>query len=205
MSVNRRSYTRKFVGLVGSTMLLILVLVIWNHHVKARAGQSEIRQVESHDVGSQMVNYTKQGRYDDAIQIGLQSLQNQPSDEIIYEGIATVCLIRAQKDSQQREKWVETAVSYAEKALALNSKDKDVAGVHLFQDARSFEVAGDLSTILRCSYYERARKLLENRAPLLQGDQLTLEGRVFPLAPLRKENERTLADVKAKAAKAACK
>jgi hypothetical protein len=46
---------------------------------------------------------------------------------------------------------------------------------------RSFEVAGDLSTSGRCAYYERARKLLEDRVPLLQGDQLTLVGRITPL------------------------
>jgi hypothetical protein len=96
------------------------------------------------------------------------------------------------------------AVSYAEKSLSLNSKEKDVAGVHLFQDARSFVVAADLSTNGRCGYYERARKILEGRVPLLQGDQITLEGRSYPLATLRRENDRILAGVKEKAVKAGC-
>ena len=115
-------------------------------------------------------------------------------------------LIRAQKDNaSQREQWLGKGVSYVEKALSLNSKDKDVAGVHLLLDAQSFEVAGDLSAEKRCTYYERARKLLEDRVSLLQGDQITLAGKTFPLEPLRKENDKVLAGVKDKAAKAGCR
>ena len=96
------------------------------------------------------------------------------------------------------------AVFYTEKALSLNSS-RDVAGVHLLQDARGFEVAGDLSTAERRAYYDRAKKILEGRVPLLQGDQITLEGRAFPLAPLRKENDKRLEEAHAKSAKASCK
>ena len=170
--------------------------LVWVYRVKAHG--------KSHDFGTQMVNYTQQGRYDDAIQVGLHALQNGPGDESVYLGIAVVYFIRAQKDADRRQEWVTLGVSYVEKSIALNSKDKDVAGVNLFQDARSFEVAGDLSTSGRCGYYERARKILENRTPLLQADQVTLEGRSYPLAPLRKENDKILAGVKEKAAKAGC-
>ena len=180
--------------------------LVWEYRVKARGkSQFAITQAESHDFGSQMVNYTKQGRYEDAIQVGIHALQNQPSDESVYQQIAVVYFIRAQKDSDRRQEWVTTAVSYVEKSLSLNSKDRDVAGVHLFQDARSFEVAGDLSTSGRCAYYDRAQKLLEDRVPPLEGDQLTLEGRTYPLAPLRKENDKILTSVKGKAANAGCK
>jgi hypothetical protein len=131
-------------------------------------------------------------------------LQNKPSDEIVYQQIAAVYFIRAQKDSDRRQEWVTRGVSFVEKSLSLNSKDRDVAGVHLFQDARGFEPAGDLSTSGRCGYCERARKLLENRVLLLQGDQVTVEGRSYPLAPLRKENDKILAGVKGKATNAGC-
>jgi tetratricopeptide (TPR) repeat protein len=157
------------------------------------------------DVGSQMNSYVKQGRYEDAIQVGLQSLKNAPSDELIYEGIATVYLLRARKEPDQAEQWVSKAVSSTDKALSLNSKDSDVAGVHLLQDAQSFEVAGDLSSAQRCAYYERAKKILESRVPLLQGDHITLEGRAFPLAPLRKENDRKLEEVRVKSVAANCR
>jgi hypothetical protein len=205
MQTNSQRFPRRIVGVL-LVALFATALLAWDHRVKAR-GKSHFTntQLESHDFGSQMVNFTKQGRYEDAIQVGLHALQNQPSDEIIYQGIAVVYFVRAQKDSDRRQEWVTTAVSYIEKSLSLNSKERDVAGVHLFQDAQSLEVAGDLSTMGRCAYYERARKLLEDRVPLLQGDQLTLDGRAYPLAPLRKENDKTLAEVKGKAANAGCK
>src|SRR6266478_3804050 len=175
MSLDRHSYKWLIVGLVASIALVAPVLIFWNHHVKARASRSGVRQVESHDFGSRMVDYIKKGRYDDAVRVGLQSLQK-----------------------------VAMAVSNIEKALSLNSRDKDVAGVHLFLDAQSFKVAGDLSTTGRCVYYQRATQLLEDRVPLLEGDQLTLEGKAYPLAPLRKENERTLAEVKGRATNTGC-
>jgi hypothetical protein len=59
-------------------------------------------------------------------------------------------------------------------------------------------MSGDLSASDRCAHYEKALELLEARAPLLQGDHLTLEGKVFPLDPPRKENEKVLAEVKEK-------
>jgi hypothetical protein len=206
MPLDHRNNTRWIVVLVGPIMLVAAVLVLWHHRVNASTNsQSSAQSVESHDGGSQMADYLKRGRYDDAVQVGLRLLKNQPSDEIIYHAIAVVYLTRAGQDPDQREQWVGQAVSNVDKALSLNSRETDVAGVHLFLHARSFEVAGDLSMSARCNYYGRARKLLEDRLPLLQGDQITLENKVFPLEPLRKENERTLDDVKGKAAKAGCK
>jgi hypothetical protein len=191
---------------LGIAASILAMLFFGDHYIKIHAnGQSGTAESEPRDPVSRMVKYTKEGRYDDAIQLGLQSIQNEPSDEALYQQIAIIYLIRANKEPGQREQWVVKAVSYIEKSLLLNSMDKDAAGVHLFQDARSFELAGDLSTTGRCVYYGRARKLLEDRIPLLQGDHLTLEGRSFPLGPLRKENEKALSGVKEKATKAGCK
>lgn len=188
----------------------ILSLPVVAFAVKAAPAPLEVRCSQSasdktHNGISQMADYTKQGRYEEAVQLGLELLKNDPSDEIIYQQIADVYLIRAQNERDQRELWVTKAVSYVEKSLSFNSRDRDVAGVHLFQDARSFESAGDLSADKRCTYYDRARKLLEDRAPRLQGDQVTVAGKTFPLEPLRKENDKVLAGVKGKATKAGCK
>jgi hypothetical protein len=160
--------------------------------------------VLAQDIGSEIVKKAEQGRFDEAVQVGLQALVNEPSDEFIYEQIADVYLIRAGKEAYQKEQWVLKAVFYTEKALSLNSKDKDAGGLHLLQEARSFEVAGDFGTAKRCTYYDRARRVLESRVPLLQGDQIVVEGKAFPLAPLRKENEKRLAEVGAKVANAVC-
>jgi tetratricopeptide (TPR) repeat protein len=185
--------------------LVATVAMAWEGHLRTpRRGQSTSLSGQSDRI-SQMAAYTAQGRYDDAVRLGLELLKNDPKDEIVYQQIADVYLIRATNDHDQREKWVGIAVSYVERALTFNSRARDTAGVHLFQDARSFELAGDLSVDKKCTYYDRARKLLEDRVPLLQGDQITLAGRTFPLEPLRKENDRVLAGVKDKASKAGCR
>src|SRR3974377_2276338 len=177
----------------------------WGLHLGKRGNNQSAPASERHNDISQMTSYTKEGRYDDAVQLGLELLKNDPTDEIVYQQRADGDLIRAQKDYDQREEWVAKAVSYVDKSLSFNSRDRDTAGVHLFQDARSFESAGDLSADKKCVYYERARKLLMDRVPLLEGDQITLAGKTFPLEPLRKENNKVLAGVKDKATKAGCK
>ncbi len=192
-------------------LIFAVVIVFWYYRWYYRfgmrnPGQVAVTYVGSHDVGSQMANYIKEGRYDDAVRFARQSLQNRASDTFIYQEIATTYLVRAQKDDpSQRDQWVANAVSYADKALSVYSKSERNAGVQLLETARTFEIAGDLSTTERCAHYERAANLLEDRGPLLQGDQLALKGRTFPLAPLRKENERIVAEVQEKAAKAGCK
>jgi tetratricopeptide (TPR) repeat protein len=50
-------------------------------------------QTRPDDFGSQMVDYAKQGRYDDAIQVGIKALENKPTDEVVYQQIAIVYLI----------------------------------------------------------------------------------------------------------------
>lgn len=195
--------TKKIVSLLWRVTAVVTVIAI----IAALALRSicTSAQVEDRDFGSKMVKYVQQGRFDEAIQVGLQSLKNQPDDEIVYQQLADVYLIRAEKDANQRQQWLSKAVSYTEKALSLNSKDRDPAGVHVLQDARSFETIADLSTDSRCTYYDRARKLLEGRIPLLQGDHLILDGKTFPLVPLREENARRLDEVQAKRAKVGCK
>lgn len=190
--------------LVHVAILLIIPVLLHGQQTPVPEKPATGNRLLLHNVGPQMVKYTKEGRYDEAIQTGLQSLTNESSDEIIYEGIATVYLVRAEKESDKRELWVDNAISYTKKALALNSKEQDAAGVHLFQDARAFEVAGDLSTTKKCTYYSCARKILMDRIPLLQGEQLIVEGKPYPLAPLRNENGKRLAEVNAKVAHAGC-
>lgn len=66
-------------------------------------GRAVTAQGESQDFGSKVVEYTKQGRFDDAIQVCLQALQNGPSDEGVYQQMAVVYLIRAGKEPDKRD------------------------------------------------------------------------------------------------------
>ncbi|HEY6385108.1 MAG TPA: hypothetical protein VIX91_05430 [Candidatus Acidoferrum sp.] len=183
-------------AIVSISALIVAAIIRRGIHTSAQGG--------SGDFGSQMIRLVKQGRFDDAIQVGLHSLQNDPSDELVYQQIADTYLVRASKDADQRQQWLAKAVSYIDKSLSLNSKDRDAAGVHLLQDALGLETVGSLSQTSRCIYYDRARKLLEDRVSLLQGDHLLLDGKTYPLAPLREENEKRLAEVLANRAKAGC-
>ena len=185
--------------------LVAAVVLAWALLLGDDNKQTASNSEHTHNEISQMTSYTKQGRYDDAVHLGLDLLKNDPTDEIVYQQIADVYLARAQNDHNQREEWVTNAISYVEKALSFNSKDRDTAGVYLLQDARAFESAGDLSIDKKCDYYDKARKLLEDRVSRLQGDQVTLAGRTFPLEPLRKENDKALVGVKSKATSAGCR
>lgn len=196
MSKTKLSFWRTMI--LAAVVIFCVLLIIRNRYHSSA-------QIESHDFASKMAKKTKQGRFDEAIQIGLRALQNQSSDELVYQQIADVYLVRAGKEPDHKEEWVSQAVFYTEKSLSLNSSAKDAAGVHLLQDAMVFEAAGDLSPARRCAHYKRAEKILESRAPLLRGDEITLEGRTFQLAPLRKENDKRLEEVHEKSAKAGCK
>jgi hypothetical protein len=54
-------------------------------------------------------------------------------------------------------------------------------------------------------YYGRAVKAFEEEAPLIQADNVTVDGKTFSLAPFRQENEKALEEVRGKFAKAGCK
>jgi hypothetical protein len=204
--MNSRNHARQLITFIGVLIIAGIVFVSWHQWAATHADdQAAANSGDSRDAGSRMTKYVKEGRYDDAIHIGLGSLRNQPSDEFFYNQIAVVYFVRAEKDRDRREQWVASAVSYTEQALALNSKSKDVAGILLFQEGRSFGLAGDLSSMKRCTHYGRALFLIQQREGLLQGKQVTVDGTAYPLAPMRKENEKILMDIKAKAANAGCK
>ena len=123
----------------GTFLILVIAISVtlaWDLYVVISGKQASSGQ--RNDNISQMTTYTKEGRYDNAVRLGLQLLKHDPTDEIVYQQIADVYLIRAKNDPVQRQDWVAKAISYIEKSLSFNSKERDIAGVHLFQDARSF-------------------------------------------------------------------
>jgi hypothetical protein len=83
----------------------------------------------------------------------------------------------------KREGFVSEAVSYANKALALNPANEDTAGVHLFQIAGTFEAGWRVVKATGClRLYQQATKLLESRTALLKGNRLVSKGKVIPVA-----------------------
>lgn len=164
----------------------------------------------------QMDEYALQGRYDEAVQAGRKALRKEPADSLVYQGIAGLYLFRAQKEPSQRERWVATSITFAEKAL-LADRDNPINGVEC---AKYFANAGDLSAAKHCSYNLRALELTRRVASLLNSDhfmigrdviavdrqrgEFTAFGKVYPIAAIQKENNSLSAAVEKKIAYAHC-
>jgi tetratricopeptide (TPR) repeat protein len=160
------------------------------------------------DFGAVMIRDTSQGRYEEAVQVGLKALRNQPHDAFVYVQIAGVYLIRADRESAQRERWIEAAIGYIDKALAVaTGNDAAHRATVLSQAAAAFEVAGGVSTPQRCVAYERAVKLFEEALAILAGvDSVDAgEGRQMSLRPLRQDDQDKLSQVREKIASAGCR
>jgi len=154
-----------------------------------------------------MTRYNQEGRHDDAIRVAQAWLKNHPEDPLhgagFYEQIAITYLIKASKDTARKDEWIQQAVTYYDKDLAVHQKN-DV-DLELYTVGRGFESAGDLSTNSNCLYYGRAVNAFEEEIPFIQGDSYTAYGKTTLLAPVRRENEKALERVKAKLDKSNCK
>lgn len=157
-------------------------------------------------VGAKVAEYAQQGRYDDAVHAGLDSLQGTPSDSFILRQVATVYVIRTGRNpkSDSRQEWLRQAVAYTDKALSMGADPKDVSA--LYQSARIFEEVGDLSSSDKCSSYSRALKLAQGWIDsLATTDNISFDGKIFPTAPLRQQGEMMKDRVKKKSMVSACK
>lgn len=184
------------VTLVGaSSILTAFFLLIASEHVGAQH-QAEGRT----DVITKMAEYTKEGHYEESIQTGLNALENKPSDGVILRQIAIIYLIRADKDHEHTEQWVNQAINFADKSLKINP----IIGVGRYETARIFEHSGDLSKVDKCLLYRRALKTLAEWSSTLKGENLTVDERSFPTGPLRKEADTTKSRIEGKRAQSHC-
>ena len=154
-----------------------------------------------------MADYTQRGHLDKSIRVGEDWLKKHPEEApkagTVFQQIALVYLMKASKSTTHKEEIVSQAVSYLDKALSVATR-KDI-NLGLYEIGRGFEVAGDLSIPSKCVYHNRAVKAFEEQAPLLQAESVTASGRTFPLASVRRENEKALSSSKAKLAAANCR
>jgi hypothetical protein len=209
------NYRNRLCLFLGLAIFVLIVGAFELRHLFSVVAQD--KYTTTTDYGSQMIQYTKEGRYDDAVQTGLRALRNGPSDAGVYEQIVVVHLIRAQKDSTQRERWILQSISYVEKAL---SADPDNP-VNVRDIAFDLEKAGDLSGQRSCQYYGRALDLSKRVAVLLESDHITAGGQTYPIdpaqknfvadghifriEPLQKANEKLSGNLKTKMMNAACR
>jgi len=154
-----------------------------------------------------MTEYSKQGRYDDAIRLAQEWLIEHPDDASeagrFYQQIAMTYLTKASKDTAHKDEWIKQTVDYFDRDLSVHQKTN--ADIELYIVGRGFETAGQLSTANGCEYYGRAVKAFEEETPYIQGDDFTPYGEAVELASIREANKKALERVKAELAEAGCK
>jgi hypothetical protein len=165
--------------------ILAIVLVVGDFELRrAIFGATQVENKQATDYGSKMIQSVKDARYDDAIAIGLAALRKRPNDASVYQQIAVVYLIRAEKDSAGRQQWLLEAASYIDKALNADFTNP----INIRDLGSDLEKIGDLSTDdARCQDYRRALDLSKRAAKLLEGDHITLGGQAYPVDPVRKD------------------
>jgi len=128
------------------------------------------------------VKLEQEGRYDEAIQAVLERTKEGPFEAGADAEVAQIYLRRAKADPQNREKWMQQAAAYLERAANLGSKDPFV----LESAMDGFNTLGD-SSEMSCPYYEKAVGFGESALALLQGSTITIEGhpRSYPTQPIK--------------------
>ena len=131
-----------------------------------------------------VIEDAKHGRYDDAISEALARVHDEHKDYMQYNEVVIVYLMRAYKDEQRREQWVQQAVSYIDKMVELGPADYG----SLSQAAYEYDRAGDLAKN-GCPMYKKAAKVCDTITSILQGDSLMVREYKFPTKELRQGNE----------------
>jgi hypothetical protein len=152
------------------------------------------------DTITKMVEESKNGEYEASIQTGVSALENKPGDDVILRQIAIIYLIRAEKDREHAGQWVKEAGIFADRSLAINP----AIDIGRYEAARIYEHSADLAKEDKCSLYVRALKTLAEWSSTLKGENLTVEGKDFPVAPLRKEADATKSRIERKQAQSHC-
>jgi tetratricopeptide (TPR) repeat protein len=181
------------IALAGLLLLQIAGAAIWYKWLRHDTQDSS-------GVIPRMQEFTRERRYDEAVQIGQRSLNDSSTDDAVLQQIALVYLRRAQIEAGDKAQFTTQAVAYSEKALAANPTNQ----MNFYATARVLDIAGDYSVALRCEHYKRSVSLFEKREQFLTGESLEVDGKAVPTERLRQENDYLLERVKTKMAKAGC-
>lgn len=194
---------RRRQALAGAVAAAALAVLVWRE-----LGTAANSSGRTQDIGAEMIRAVQQGRYEEAIQIGLEALRKRPNDPFMYSQIAQIYVMRAGHEPEQSERWIEAAIRYIDRTLAANTgSDVERRAVILSFAAEVLESAGSLSAPKRCVAYGRAVKLLEDSQALLAGSHPVDagEGRGLPAEPLRRQNEQDLRHTQGELARAGCR
>jgi hypothetical protein len=181
----------------------VLILISWIAYHELRTPQNQ------EEVLTRMIELQKQGRYDGAVRV-VQGWMNDSRrdvtrDEILYQQIAMIYIMKAYKKSASRNESARLAELNLEKSLDLfdrqESKDNDP---WLFEIGGAYETLGDISGKDKCRLYERASALYLEQLPLIKGESLTSYGTTTPLEPVRAEVRKHLDATEKKLSAAGC-
>jgi hypothetical protein len=122
----------------------------------------------TNEVITLMAKYSNQGRFDDAIAVGLDWTKRHPNDTfgqpLLLQKIALLYLAKASKEPAHKEEWVNQAIRYSDEA-SVNQPD---ASAILQEEPFILESAGDLAPAEACVYYRRSVQQLRKQIPWLE-------------------------------------
>ncbi len=178
--------------ILSSTVLVVLsVLAAWIVYHETRVPQNQT------EVLNRMIELTKEGRYDKAIQIVDRWLTNgrrdSSKDDLLFQQIAIVYFVKAAKKPASREDSLREAERNLEKALeVVEKRNPEEIDIGLFDVGAGYEEIENLATNGRCRYYEKARDCYIRQLPMIKGESYTAYGKTFQLEPLRREIKKHL-------------
>jgi hypothetical protein len=181
----------------------VLILISWIAYHELRTPQNQ------EEVLTRMIELQKQGRYDGAVRVMQRwmndSRRDVTHDELLYQQIAMIYIMKAYKKSASRNESARLAELSLEKSFDLferqKSKDNDP---WLIEIGGAYETLGDISDRDKCRLYERANALYLEQLPLIKGESLTSYGYTARLEPVRAEIRKHLDATKKKLSGAGC-
>ena len=176
-------------------VLWIAILLLFGLGANEVGSLAEARYERLNERSDAVLKLMDQGRYDEAIRIRLEENKAGLPDGDTFDGIALIYLDRAKNDLTNRQRWVQQASFYYDKATTAAPKNPFV----LENAMDGYNRIGDYME-KGCPDYEKAIGFGDAAIALLQGTTVTIEGhrRPYPTQPIRESIEPRLKRIRGK-------
>lgn len=114
---------RAWVAAGGIVIVLLAIIAIKNYYDTVGMPWTLITPSQDVEVVTRMAQLRNEGRFDQAVELGLHSAKGQPGDDFIFQMIATTYFVRALHNKDQSGQWTKLGGDYSEKALDFNPTD----------------------------------------------------------------------------------
>ena len=161
---------------------------------------SKVAPAEDNKVFEQVLELRKKGDFERAVAIAIDPVNGKQPDDFLLQTTAVTYFQRAQADQTNKDKWVDLAIQYSERALQTNPNDL----VNVFNLGDSYTAAGmNLGKPPGCPYYEKSLQTFDGLKadPRLQGEWGTMGGERVRLAPYRHKLDEHMKNLRMLAAK----